>query len=90
MVLSLLASDVLLAKESGVKLGFIQPGKPTQNEFVESLNGKFRNECLNQHWFRSIDDARHEIVQWREHYNHVRPHSALKYLSPVAFVNRAA
>ncbi len=77
-------------KESGVKLGFIQPGKPTQNAFVESLNGKFRNECLNQHWFRSIDDARHEIDQWREHYNHVRPHSALNYLSPVAFVNRAA
>ncbi|WP_330178466.1 IS3 family transposase [Candidatus Vondammii sp. HM_W22] len=77
-------------KESGVKLGFIQPGKPTQNAFVESLNGKFRNECLNQHWFKSIDDARHEIDQWREHYNHVRPHSALNYLSPVAFVNRAA
>ena len=46
------------SKESGVKLSFIQPGKSTQNAFVESLNGKFRNECLNQHWFRSLDEAR--------------------------------
>ena len=46
------------SKESSVKLSFIQPGKPTQNAFVENLNGKFRNECLNQHWFRSLDEAR--------------------------------
>jgi len=46
------------SKESGVALGFIQPGKPTQNAFVESLNGKFRNECLNRHWFRTLDEAR--------------------------------
>jgi putative transposase len=45
------------AKEKSVKLGFIQPGKPTQNAFIESLNGKFRNECLNQHWFRSLEDV---------------------------------
>lgn len=77
-------------KESGVQLGFIQPGKPTQNAFVESLNGKFRNECLNQHWFRSLDEARDKIDQWREHYNNVRPHSSLKYLTPIAFANRAA
>ncbi|MCP3852802.1 MAG: IS3 family transposase [Gammaproteobacteria bacterium] len=77
-------------KETGVQLGFIQPGKPTQNAFVESLNGKFRNECLNQHWFRSLDDARNEIDQWRKHYNTVRPHSSLKYLTPVAFASRAA
>lgn len=49
------------SKESNVALGFIQPGKPTQNAFVESLNGKFRNECLNQHWFRTLDEARVEI-----------------------------
>ncbi len=77
-------------KDAGIKLGFIQPGKPTQNAFVESLNGKFRNECLNQHWFRSIDEARHIINDWREHYNHKRPHSALNYMTPVAFANRAA
>lgn len=78
------------AKENNVKLAFIQPGKPTQNAFVESLNGKFRNECLNQHWFRSIDEARYEINQWRNHYNNKRPHSSLNYLSPVAFAHQAA
>ena len=73
-----------------IKLGFIQPGKPTQNAFVESLNGKFRNECLNQHWFRNIVEARKIIDDWREHYNYERPHSALNYMTPVAFANRAA
>ena len=78
------------SRESTVKLGFIQPGKPTQNAFVESLNGKFRNECLNRHWFRSLEEARVEIDQWRYHYNHVRPHSSLGYLPPVAFAKQAA
>ena len=78
------------SRESGVKLSFIQPGKPTQNAFIESLNGKFRNECLNQHWFRSLDEARWEIDKWREHYNNVRPHSSLGYLPPVVFAARAA
>ena len=78
------------SKERGVRLGFIQPGKPTQNAFVESLNGKFRNGCLNQHWFRSLDEARWEINQWRQHYNHVRRHSSLGYIPPVEFAKRAA
>lgn len=78
------------SKETGVTLGFIQPGKPTQNAFVESLNGKFRNECLNQHWFRTLDEARFEIDQWREHYNNVRPHSSLGYIPPVEFAGKAA
>lgn len=78
------------SKETGVSLGFIQPGKPTQNAFVESLNGKFRNECLNQHWFRTMDEARYEIDLWREHYNHVRPHSSLNYMSPVEYAKQAA
>ena len=78
------------SKESNVSLGFIQPGKPTQNAFVESLNGKFRNECLNQHWFRSLNEARFEIDQWREHYNNVRPHSSLGYIPPVEFAEKAA
>ncbi|RZF87919.1 DDE domain-containing protein [Pseudoalteromonas sp. CO325X] len=78
------------SKETKVKLSFIQPGKPTQNAFVESLNGKFRNECLNQHWFRTMEEARYEIDLWREHYNHVRPHSSLNYLSPVELTKRAA
>ena len=78
------------SKESAVKLAFIQPGKPTQNAFVESLNGKFRNECLNRHWFRTLDEAREEIEAWRHQYNHVRPHSALNYLPPVVFAQQAA
>ena len=78
------------SQETGVKLGFIQPGKPTQNAFVESLNGKFRKECLNAHWFRSLDAARDIIDQWRHHYNHERPHSSLNYLSPVEFAQQAA
>ena len=78
------------SKETRVALDFIQPGKPTQNAFVESLNGKFRNECLNQHWFRSIEEAEYEINKWRYHYNHERPHSALNYLPPVVFAKQAA
>ena len=78
------------SRETNTRLSFIQPGKPTQNAFVESLNGKFRNECLNQHWFRSLEEARYEINQWRYHYNHVRPHSSLNYLPPVAFAKQAA
>jgi putative transposase len=78
------------SKESNVKLQFIQPGKPTQNAFVESLNGKFRNECLNQHWFRTLDEAKYEIDQWREHYNNVRPHSSLNYLPPAVYAKQVA
>ncbi|EGG92888.1 ISDet2, transposase orfB [gamma proteobacterium IMCC1989] len=77
-------------KESRVQLNFIQPGKPTQNAFVESLNGKFRDACLNQHWFRSIEEARYDIDQWRHHYNNERPHSSLNYLTPVAFAKKTA
>ena len=78
------------SQQSGVNLGFTQPGRPTQNAIVESLNGKFRNECLNQHWFRTLDEAKYEIDAWREHYNHVRPHSSLNYLPPVEYVKQAA
>lgn len=78
------------SKDNQVKLAFIQPGKPTQNAFVESLNGKFRNECLSQHWFRTLEEAKYEIELWRHYYNHVRPHSSLNYLSPKAFIESAA
>ena len=71
-----------------IELGFVQPDKPTQNTFVKSLNGKFRNECLNQHWFRSLDDARTQVDAWRYQYNHVRPHSSLNYLTPIVLQNR--
>ena len=78
------------SQETGVKLGFIQPGKPTQNAFVESLNGKFRNECLNRHWFRTMREAKAEVMQWQYQYNNVRPHSSLNYLPPVVFAEKAA
>ena len=79
-----------LVQETEIDWHYIQSGKPTQNAFVESLNGKFRNESLNQHWFRSLKGAYCEIEQWRKHYNQVRPHSALGYLPPVEYANRAA
>lgn len=73
------------AYHHGVKLQFIEPGKPMQNGYVESFNGKFRDECLNQHWFLDLADARRTVEAWREDYNNVRPHSALGYLTPTAF-----
>lgn len=74
------------SEKTGVRLRFIEPGKPVQNAFVESFNGKFRDECLNLHWFRSLRHARAEIESWRNHYNTERPHSALGYLSPTEFL----
>ena len=73
------------AYRHGVELAFIRPGKPIENAFVESFNGKFRDECLNLHWFTSLNDARHRIERWRGEYNHVRPHSSLDDLTPVEF-----
>lgn len=78
------------ARERSVRLYFIQPGKPTQNAFVESFNGRFRDACLNQHWFRNLEEARQEIDNWRQHYNEVRPHSSLGYIPPAVFAQRAA
>ena len=74
------------SERTGVRLRFIEPGKPVQNAFVESFNGKFRDECLNLHWFRSLSHAREEIENWRHHYNTKRPHSALGYQPPAAFL----
>ena len=78
------------AKTRGVRLHFIQPGKPTQNAFVESFNGKFREYCLDLNWFASIDDARAIIDTWRKHYNHVRPHRSLGRKPPAVFAEEAA
>ena len=78
------------SQKAGVKLHFIQPGKPTQNAFVESFNARFRDICLNQHWFRDLEDARQIISAWRDHYNHVRPHSSLGYIPPAVFAQQAA
>jgi putative transposase len=73
------------AYENGVKLHFIDPGKPTQNGFIESFNGKFRDECLNSHWFRDLADARVKIRAWRDEYNNDRPHSSIGNLTPREF-----
>ena len=69
----------------GVRLQFIEPGKPIQNAFIESFNGRLRDECLNEQVFRSLDDARRKIEQWRNQYNRERPHSSLGYLTPEEF-----
>lgn len=73
------------AYQHGVQLKLIQPGKPTQNAFIESFNGKFRDECLNDHWFTSLLQARTIIAAWRRDYNECRPHSTLNYLTPAQF-----
>jgi putative transposase len=78
------------SKRTSVKLHFIQPGKPTQNAFVESFNGKFRDYCLDLHWFASLADAKDEIENWRVHYNHVRPHRSLGKMPPAVFARQAA
>lgn len=70
------------ASERGIQLRFIEPGKPIQNAVMESFNGRLRDECLNQHWFTSLADARQSIEDWRLDYNHVRPHSSLGYRTP--------
>ena len=80
----------LWARRQGVTLHFIQPGKPTQNAFAESFNGKFRDQCLNLHWFTSLDDARRVIEDWRRHYNEVRPHRSLGNQPPALFAQQAA
>jgi putative transposase len=68
-----------------VQLKLIQPGKPTQNAYIESFNGRFRDECLNDHWFLTLEHARVVIASWRRDYNETRPHSALGYRTPAEF-----
>jgi putative transposase len=78
------------SRETGVKLHFIQPGKPTQNAFVESFNARFRDSCLNLQWFKDLSDAKRIIHDWQGHYNHVRPHSSLNYRPPALLEQHAA
>ena len=73
----------LWAYANGVILDFSRPGKPTDNAFIESFNARVRLECLNQHWFLDLDDARTKIELWRCHYNDVRPHSAIGERTPM-------
>lgn len=76
------------ARANGVRLHFIDPGKPTQNAYVESFNGKLRDTCLNLHWFVDLDDARTTVEAWRRDYNEVRPHSALGRTPPAIYAQR--
>ncbi len=73
------------AYRRGVRLHFITPGKPTENAYVESFNGKFRDECLNEHWFLGLSDAQRIIEEYRIDYNRVRPHSSLDQTTPEEF-----
>ena len=73
------------AYENKVTLHFITLGRPMENGYIESFHGRFREECLNEHWFLTLDDARETIENWRIDYNRVRPHSSLGYLTPEEF-----
>jgi putative transposase len=73
------------AYRRGVRLLFITPGRPIENAYIESFNGKFRDECLNEHWFLDIDEVRRAIEDWRADYNGERPHSSLGGLAPEVF-----
>lgn len=76
------------AYQHGVKLDFIEPGKPIQNAWIESFNGKYRDECLNEHYFTTLQEARDISEEWRLDYNTFRPHSSLRGLTPEEFVKR--
>jgi putative transposase len=76
------------AKNRGVTLCYITPGKPMENGYIESFNGKFREECLNQNWFKNISEASILIENWRQDYNKNRPHSALGYLTPYEYIEK--
>jgi len=70
---------------NGVELDFSRPGKPTDNGLIEAFNGRLRQECLNENWFLSLEDAREKMEEWRLHYNRERPHGALGNLAPMQF-----
>ena len=74
----------------GVRLHFIEPGKPVQNAYIESFNGRLRDECLNEHWFTSLPLALTIVESWRNDYNAVRPHSALGNRTPEEFAHHVA
>ncbi len=81
---------VAWAYERGVQLRLIEPGKPNQNAYVESFNGRLRDECLNEHWFPSLLHARTQIETWRREYNEERPKKALGGITPAAYARQLA
>jgi putative transposase len=70
-----------------VTLDFSRPGKPTDNAYIEAFNGRFRAECLNQHWFLTLADAREKMEDWRRDSNEERPHGALRHKPPISLTN---
>lgn len=74
------------AYENNVTLDFSRPGKPTDNPYIESFNGSFRDECLNTNWFMSLEDAEEKVDAWRYEYNHYLPHSSLNNLTPMEYI----
>ncbi len=76
------------AYEHKVTLDFSRPGKPTDNPYIESFNGKLRDECLSVNWFMDMEDARQKIEAWRREYNEERPHYSLSYLTPMEFIEK--
>jgi putative transposase len=78
------------AYEQGIRWHYIQPGRPMENGYVESFNGRLRDECLNENWFGDLAEARETIAAWRQDYNRCRPHSALGYRTPEEFAKSAA
>jgi putative transposase len=77
----------LWAYTNGVTLDFSRPGKPTDNAFIEAFNGRFRIECLNAHWFMTLDDARTKLEDWCRYYNEERPHGAIGQRPPILLHN---
>lgn len=76
------------AYERGINLHFIEPGRPMQNGFIESFNGTFRDECLNENWFMNLEEARRTIEEWKDEYNTYRPHSSIENLTPALFAEK--
>lgn len=81
---------VTWAQQRGVDLRLIEPGKPNQNAYVESFNGRFRDECLNEHWFTSLPHARVLIKAWHRECNEERPKKILGGLTPAAYAKQLA
>ena len=77
----------LWAYTNGVTLDFSRPGKPTDNAYIEAFNGRLRAECLNAHWFLSLDPARSKLEDWRRYYNEERPHGAIGQRPPITLHN---
>jgi putative transposase len=77
-----------VAYQRGIQLDFISPGRPVENGIIESFNGKLRDECLNMHWFESLQEAKSRIEEWRQEYNEIRPHSSLGNLAPSRYIEQ--